>query len=144
MGVQGIETMNVNLLESFRPINFDRNILTDHYLNRWTPDNPGAPYPSGVNPSTYFAGDKFVNNLTVVDASFFRLKTVTLGYDVPVQNINLFKSAHVYLSAENLLTITDFEGFDPDANQSGTGIAKSSYNNYPLARVIRVGANIKF
>ncbi|MCF6358104.1 MAG: TonB-dependent receptor, partial [Draconibacterium sp.] len=144
MGVQGIETMNVNLLESFRPINFDRNILTDHYVNRWTPDNPNAPYPSGVNPSVYFAGDKFVNNLTVVDASFIRLKTVTLGYDIPVQKINLFKSAHVYFSAENLLTVTDFEGFDPDANQSGTGIAKSSYNNYPLARVFRLGANIKF
>lgn len=144
MGVQGIETMNVNLLESFRPINFDRNILTDHYLNRWTPDNPDAPYPSGVNPSTYFAGDKFVNNLTVVDASFIRLKTVTLGYDIPIKNINWFKSAHVYFSAENLLTITDFVGFDPDANQSGTGVAKSSYNNYPVARVFRVGANIKF
>ncbi|MDB4584326.1 TonB-dependent receptor [Draconibacterium sp.] len=144
MGVKGIETMNVNLLESFRPINFDRNILTDHYVNRWTPDNPDAPYPSAVNPSIYFAGDKFINNLTVVDASFFRVKTITLGYDIPVQNIKLFKSFHVYLSGENLLTITDFEGFDPDANQSGTGIAKSSYNNYPLAKVFRLGANIKF
>ncbi len=144
MGVQGIETMNVNLLESFRPINFDRNILTDHYINRWTSSNINAPYPSGVDPSLYFAGDKFVNNLTVVDASFFRLKTVTLGYDIPVQNINAFKSVHVYLSGENLLTVTDFEGFDPDANQSGTGVAKSSYNNYPLAKVFRLGANIKF
>lgn len=144
MGVQGIETMNVNLLESFRPINFDRNILKDHYVNRWTPGNPDAPYPSGVNPSVYFAGDKFVNNLTVVDASFIRLKTVTLGYDIPLNNFNLFKSARLYLSGENLLTITDFEGFDPDANQSGTGVSKSSYNNYPLARVIRVGASVKF
>ena len=144
MGAQGIETMNVNLLESFRPINFDRNILTDHYLNRWTPDNPNAPYPSGVNPSTYFAGDKFVNKLTVVDASFIRLKSVTLGYNIPVKNLNLFKSAHVYISGENLLTITNFEGYDPDSNQSGTGVSKSSYNNYPLARTIRIGANIKF
>jgi len=144
MGVQGIETMNVNLLESFRPINFDRNILTDHYVNRWTPDNPNAPYPSGVNPSVYFAGDKFINNLTVVDASFIRLKTVTLGYDIPVQNVPWFKQAHVYVSGENLITFTDFEGFDPDANQSGTGVAKSSYNNYPLPMVFRLGANIKF
>lgn len=144
MGVQGIETMNVNLLESFRPINFDRNILTDHSENRWTPDNPNAPYPSGVDPSIYFAGDKFVNNLTVVDASFFRLKNVTLGYTIPVHKIGVFKSAHVYLSGENLLTLTDFVGYDPDANQSGTGVSKSSYNNYPIAKVIRLGANIKF
>ena len=144
MGVQGIETMNVNLLESFRPINFDRNILTDHYENRWTSDNPNAPYPSGVDPSLYFAGDKFVNNLTVVDASFLRLKTVTLGYNIPVQKLGVFKSAHVYISGENLLTITDFVGYDPDANQSGTGVSKSSYNNYPIAKVIRLGANIKF
>ncbi len=144
MGVQGIETMNANLLESFRPINFDRNILTDHYLNRWTPDNPNAPYPSGVKSSSYYAGDKFVNNLTIVDASFIRLKTVTLGYNIPVKRLNLVKSAFVYLSGENLLTITDFEGYDPDANQSGTAVAKSSYNNYPLAKTIRIGANIKF
>jgi len=144
MGVKGIETMNVNLLESFRPINFDRNILTDHYENRWTPDNPDAPYPSGVNPSTYFAGDKFINQLTVVDASFFRVKTVTLGYDIPVQRIDWLKSARIYLSGENLLTITDFVGYDPDANQSGTSVSKSSYNNYPIAKVFRIGANIKF
>jgi len=144
MGVQGIETLNSNVVESLKPINFDRNILTEHYLDRWTPSNPDAEYPSGVNSSIYFNGGKVINTYTVQDASFLRVKNVTLSYDIPVQNTNLFNSVSVFVSGENLLTITNFEGFDPDANQSGTGVTKTSYNNYPLARVFRIGANIEF
>jgi hypothetical protein len=144
MGVKGIETLNSNIIESLKPINFDRNILTEHYTDRWTPANPDAKYPSGVNSSIYFNGGKVINSYTVQDASFLRVKNITLGYDIPLKNFNLFKSASVYISGENLLTITKFDGFDPDANQSGTGVEKTSYNNYPLAKVFRIGANIKF
>ncbi|QGY42479.1 SusC/RagA family TonB-linked outer membrane protein [Maribellus comscasis] len=144
MGVKGIETLNSNVIESLKPINFDRNIMSEHYTDRWTPENPGAEYPSGVNSSIYFNGGKVINSYSVQDASFLRVKNITLGYDIPLKNFNLFKSASVYISGENLLTFTKFEGFDPDANQSGTGVVKTSYNNYPLAKVFRIGANIKF
>jgi TonB-linked SusC/RagA family outer membrane protein len=144
MGVQGIESMNVNVLESLKPINFDRNILTEHYLDRWTVDNPQAKYPSGVNSSVYFNGGKVVNSYVVQDASFFRVKNITLGYQIPIRKSSILKSTNLYMSCENVLTITNFEGFDPDANQTDTSIAKASYNNYPLARVFRIGANINF
>jgi hypothetical protein len=63
-----------------------------------------------------------------------------------MKNIKLFKSVLVSVSGENLFTVTNFDGFDPEANQTGDGtsIEKSSYNNYPLAKVFRIGANIKF
>jgi TonB-linked SusC/RagA family outer membrane protein len=144
LGVEGIETINNNIVESLKPINFDRNIMTKHYTDRWTKGNPDAAFPSGVNSSVYFNGGKIINSYTVQDASFIRLKSVTLGYQVPLGSFKYIQSAKVYLSGENLFTFTDFDGFDPDANQSGTDVSKSSYNNYPLARVFRIGVNITF
>ena len=128
------------------PINFDRNIMTKHYVERWTPENPDSGFPSGVNSAVYFGNGKMINTYTVQDASYLRLKNVTLSYKVPLKNLKIFKSVLVSVSGENLLTFTKFEGFDPEANQTGDGtsIEKSSYNNYPLARVIRFGANINF
>lgn len=139
--VQGISTLDNNIVESLYPINFERNRLAVHYLDRWTPDNPGAEYPSGVNPSVY-GGALAVNSLTINDASFVRLKTVTLSYAIPVGKT--IRSASVYVAADNLLTITKFLGFDPDANASGTGIERASYNSYPLNRTIRFGVNLGF
>lgn len=146
LGVKGIKTFNANVLESMFPINFDRNIMTEHYLGRWTPENPDTGLPSGVNSAVYFGGGKMINSYTVQDASFLRLKNVTLGYNIPLSNFKLFKSVLLSVSGENLFTITDFDGYDPEANQTGDGsnVEKSSYNNYPTARVLRIGAHIKF
>ncbi len=139
--VQGISALDNNIVESLYPINFERNRIAEHYLDRWTPDNPGAKYPSGVNPSVY-GGALAVNSLTINDASFVRLKTVTLSYAIPVSR--KIRSASVYVAADNLLTITKFLGFDPDANASGTGIERASYNSYPLNRTVRFGVNLGF
>ena len=147
LGVHGIQTFNGNALESMVPTNNNRNIMTKYYINRWTPDNPNTGYPSGVNSSIYFSGGKSINSYTIQDASFLRLKTVSLSYNILLNNFKLFKSVLLFLSGENLFTITNnFDGYDPEANQTGDGTAiiKSSYNNYPSARVIRIGANINF
>jgi hypothetical protein len=145
-GVHGIQSFNVDVEESLYPINFDRNIMTKHYIDRWTPDNPDARYPSGINSAIYFGGGKMINSLTVQDASFLRLKNVTIGYNFPLNNFKLFKSIQLSLSGENLFTFTKFDGYDPDANQSGDGsnVEKANYNNYPLARIYRIGASINF
>ncbi len=143
-GVHGVQTFNANVLESLFPINFERNIMSKHYTDRWTPDNPGAEFPSGVNSPVYFGGGKMINSYTIQDASYLRLRNITLSYNIPVTNIQTFESVRVSLSGENLFTITNFDGFDPEGNRSGTGVVRSSYNNYPSARAIRIGANINF
>lgn len=143
VGVHGIETLNNNAVESLYPINFRRNRIAKYYDDRWTKDNTGAKYPSGVNPSSY-GGGKAVNSLTIQDASFIRLKNITLNYNVPLRNKNIISQLSFYVSCENVITITDYDGYDPDGNSSGTGVVKTSYNNYPLARTFRVGTSIKF
>lgn len=141
-GVQGVSSLDNNIVESLYPINFERNRIAEHYLDRWTPANPGAKYPSGVNPSTY-GGALAVNSLTISDASFLRLKTASLSYAIPLAGKKA-RTASVYVAADNLLTITKFLGYDPDANASGNGVERASYNSYPLNRTIRFGVNVGF
>ncbi len=50
----------------------------------------------------------------------------------------------VYFAVDNLFTITDFEGYDPDASAEGNGVSRASYNSYPLARTIRLGLEVRF
>ncbi|WP_186755559.1 TonB-dependent receptor [Echinicola salinicaeni] len=142
--VNGIETLDANVTESLYPTNEYRNRISKYLLNRWTPDNPTNEYPSGVNPTAY-GGDYIINSITVQDASFFRLKTVTLGYNFPIKNKKVFNNINAYVAADNLFTITDFEGFDPDASATGTGsVSKVNYNSYPLSRTVRFGLNVTF
>lgn len=143
-GVEGIETLNANVTESLYPTNNVRNSISRYFLDRWTPENPSNKLPSGVNPSLY-GGGRAINSLTVVDASYIRLKNITIGYAVPLPESMELSSLRVYAAAENIVTITDYEGYDPDASASGSGnVTKVNYNSYPLARTFRLGIDIKF
>ena len=141
-GVQGIQTLDANVTESLYPTNTVRNSITKYFTERWTADNPSNTFPSGVNSSLY-GGARAINSLTVLDASFVRLKNVTLGYSLPFKS-KVFESVKIYAAAENLLTITKYQGFDPDASATGNGVTKVNYNSYPLARTFRVGLDINF
>jgi TonB-linked SusC/RagA family outer membrane protein len=140
---QGVKVLDNDIVESLYPINFNRNRIAKYYLDRWTPTNTKTPYPSGINPSSY-GGALSINSLTITDASFIRLQTATLSYDLALQKKALFKSASVYVAGDNLFTITKFAGNNPDANASGTGVERTVYNSYPLSRTIRIGANLTF
>ena len=144
-GVQGIENFSNLAAESLYPINKERNHLAMHYLDRWTTSNTDAVYPSGVNYTSYSDGTNKVNTYTVQDASFMRIKNITLNYNLPINSIDFIKSGNVYISGENLLTIApDYIGFDPDGNSDGTGVSRADFANYPLARVIRIGCKLNF
>jgi len=143
VGVQGIETIDGNVTESLYPTNSARNSISTYFLDRWTPENPTNKLPSGENPSLY-GGARAINSFNIVDASFVRLKNITLGYDVPFAEKIGLSSLNVYVAADNLLTITNFDGFDPDASSNGGGVVKQNYNSYPLARTVRLGVNVKF
>ena len=143
-GVSGISTLDVNVLEALYPTNEYRNRLAKYYLNRWTTSHPTNKYPSGVNSSEY-GGQYSVNSLTVADASFFRIKNISLTYDIPLKNKNIFQAAQVYAAVDNLATFTSYDGFDPDASATGsTSVSKVNYNSYPLARTFRFGVNLTF
>ncbi len=71
------------------------------------------------------------------DASYIKLRNLTVGYTLPKRWANkaFMKSARVYFSAENLLTITSYPGLDPEM---------SANTNYPIMKQLSFGTNITF
>ena len=110
-----------------------------YVLNRWTGEGSTNDYPrftvTDPNQNWSKASDFFIK-----DASYFRLKNVTLGYTLPVNWTNkiFVKKFRVYVACENALTFTKYDGFDPEiADYVDRGI-------YPQARTVQFGANITF
>lgn len=141
-GVHGVSLLNNNLVDTYFPINFRRNKIAEPYLNRWTPSNPTNEYPSFVNPTAQ--GQRVVNTKTVTDASYIRLQSLRIGYNVPVQNIGAISHLNIYLTGNNLFTVTDYIGTDPAANAAGGDVFKIDYNTYPFARTFLFGVNVGF
>ena len=139
-GQEGVELLNVNAIQSLYPGTFRLNRYAHQYLDRWTPQNTNTIWPSGTNPSSYGGGR--VNSLVVEDASYIRLKSINISYQVPVDNIKFLSSLKLYLTGQNLLTITDYSGFDPEANSFGRNNTKVDYSSYPLASSWILGVNI--
>ncbi len=141
-GQYGADLLNGMAMESMYPGNATRNKLTNQVVDRWTTQNTDAKWPSGINSSSYGASSK-VNNLVIEDASYIRLKSVQLGYNIPVK-LKGISSAKVYVSGQNLFTITDYTGYDPEANAFGQNNVKIDYSSYPLARTWMLGVNVQF
>ena len=113
-------------------------------INRWTADNPSQEYhrlTTDLTRNTVFS-DFYVEN-----GSFLRLRNLQLGYTFNPLLLKKAKiqSARVYISANNLLTITQYQGFDPDIGSSGGTLAAGiDYGFYPQARTLMTGLSIKF
>ena len=90
-----------------------------------------------------------VSTRFIEDGSYIRLGEVTLGYQIPARlarTTNLV-DARIYVSGRNLKTWTDFTGFNPDANSSGSSANTSlgtEFYSYPLARTITIGVSGSF
>ncbi|MFN0213752.1 MAG: SusC/RagA family TonB-linked outer membrane protein [Saprospiraceae bacterium] len=101
------------------------------WLDRWTPENPGDTYPRLV--STDPNNNQRPSDFYVEDASFLRLRNLQLGYSLPntVLSRVKMKGLRIYFSANNLFTLTGYNGFDPDIGTNGwildTGIDKGYY-----------------
>ena len=82
------------------------------------------------------------------DGSFFRLRNVTLSYDFPAALMQKVKigGARIYVSADNIWTLSKFSGMDPEVRLDGDQwhLAGSYSNNYPVPMSITAGIDIKF
>jgi len=116
------------------------------WANRWRgDDNPG----DGI----HAAGPQIVhriNTLWLEDASFLRLNNLTIGYVLSpalVGNGNIFKRLRLYGSAQNLLTITNYKGANPEGQAASADNVLSpgfDTNAYPIPRTFIIGLNVKF
>ncbi|TXF83896.1 TonB-dependent receptor [Neolewinella aurantiaca] len=118
-----------------------KNQTVDWYENRWTPENPtnDIRYPS-INSSS-----PPVANYMVEDGSYIRLKNISLRYTLPLAN-SVLSSVQLYLTGTNLITITDYSGFDPEVSSlGGNSLAPGvDLGVYPRQKGYTFGANVKF
>lgn len=113
------------------------------WRNAWTPQNPTNSLPA-LHTDGYAGVNNYANSTYFLqDGSYLRLKNVMLAYNVPVEFVNRIKCKDltVYVSGENLLTFTKFEGQDPERSLSSY---TNVYLSYPQARTINFGLNVKF
>ena len=93
---------------------------------------------------TDFVGKVTYSDYYLEDATYVKLDNVSLAYALPVKKNNYLKGASIYLTGQNLLTITGYKGVDPEVSLSGLapGIEPLAY--YPRTRVFTLGAKINF
>jgi TonB-linked SusC/RagA family outer membrane protein len=110
-------------------------------LNRWSPENTNTDVPrANANRRTLL-----YSNL-VEDGSFLRLQSLTLGYQLPESILRGARSGRVYVTGQNLFTISDYSGFDPEVNSLGGSPSARGLDvgAYPRARIWNFGVNITF
>ncbi len=113
------------------------------WLDRWTPENPGNTYPRLV--STDPNNNQRPSDFYLEDASFVRLRNLQIGFSLPATLLDKIrlKGLRIYFSANNVFTLTDYTGFDPDIGTNGwildTGIDKGFY---PTNKVFGGGLKI--
>ncbi|MBC3541844.1 SusC/RagA family TonB-linked outer membrane protein [Rufibacter sediminis] len=122
------------------------NVAKDVYEGRWTPENVNAEYPRIVG------GAAGTNNTRrssryLEDASYLRLKNITLGYNLPRTLTSKIKvsNARIYLTGQNILTFTDYSGFDPEVTSDYTvGNLGVDQGSIPQFKTYMLGLNLSF
>jgi TonB-linked SusC/RagA family outer membrane protein len=128
---------------------------TTAILNRWKNTGDVAALPRAGQDVTS-GGNLRPSDFFVEDGSFMRLRNLTLGYTIPAAKIgmlthNVLSSVRFYIAAENLLTITKYQGFDPevstlDAGNGSAFIFRRGMDNFqlPQPRVFMAGIQVGF
>jgi len=112
-------------------------------LNAWSPTNPNGTVARVTDSPVPQVTDRYIQ-----DGSYLKLKNATLGYTFPIGALSAIhaKKIRIYLSGENLLTITKYKGLDPEANFYDNDNTKQGidYGTYPPVRTFLAGLNVTF
>ncbi|MCV9387304.1 SusC/RagA family TonB-linked outer membrane protein [Reichenbachiella ulvae] len=143
-GVHGNDMLNFTAME-LQTMSGKSNAST-YALDRWTPSDPNTDVPKASSARPYRVSSKYI-----YDASYVRLKNVTLGYTFPRSMLEkvFIRSLRVYVSGQNLLTMTDYPGLDPEVGYQNSGSGGDGnrnigldYASYPNVRAYTFGINL--
>ncbi|MDJ0364657.1 TonB-dependent receptor [Hymenobacter sp. H14-R3] len=142
-GSQGGKIYNLNRVYTEGGLYGNGNSST-RVLGRWTGEGSSNDVPRAIatNPNL----NQRVSSYYVEDGSYVRLKVLSLGYNFPKALINRFagQTLRVYVTAQNLVTLTKYTGFDPEVGPVGNGGLGIDRGIYPQSRVFLAGLNIGF
>lgn len=118
----------------------DVNVAAGTLGKVWTPDNPSAEFPR-LTLNDRNGNYQRPSSLFIEDASYLRLRNVQLGYSFKIKGIQKLR---VYVSGQNLVTLTKYSGFDPEVSAGGNVINDFGidYGRYPVAKTFLMGFNL--
>lgn len=146
-GVQGVDVFNANnfdLNAMQRLFNSGSEVLDRAIVSNGVVTNPSATLPRAVGAGTNWSSP---SQRYMEDGSYARLKNVTLGYTLSGDTFaNYFSNIRFYLSGQNLVTLTNYSGLDPeiariDGNASSAGI---DIGRYPQPKSVIFGVEVTF
>ncbi|MCB2407607.1 SusC/RagA family TonB-linked outer membrane protein [Hymenobacter lucidus] len=156
-GVQGNDVMN---LSRFLTDNTADNSNYRADFNPWTPTNPSTSTPRAIKSGGPQNGEAAGNNARfnstrwLEDGSYLRLKNLQLGFSVPktaLERTKYVASLRVFATAQNLFTVTDYTGYDPETvgsgafNTLGNNLARGvDEGSYPNLRSFTLGIQAGF
>ncbi|TDS14680.1 TonB-linked SusC/RagA family outer membrane protein [Sphingobacterium paludis] len=138
-----------DIVNEFRKYNVSLNgrwtPTREAYENRWT--GPGSqgnfdrPSENSGSPIRDYA-----NSLWVENGSYLRLRDITVGYTLPEAWSSQLKISRlrVYCSAQNLLTLTSYSGYDPEVSWGAASVNGWDRGNYPAAKSVTAGLRVDF
>ncbi|KAA2242914.1 TonB-dependent receptor [Chitinophaga agrisoli] len=148
-GSQGNDMFNASRIETESMVD-PRNQSTE-VLRRWKTPGQATDIPRATPNNT---NNSLISTRYVENGSYMRVKSATLSYDLPATLLNKIrlKSLRVYVTGENLLTFTKYNGFDPEVNFLGTSTNNEEVNTslgvdfgtYPQTRNLIIGLNVSF
>ena len=121
------------------------NVLKIYYDQHWT--GPGTS--NTIEAPLHNAGEwKNFSDRDIEDGSYLRFKTISLSYNLPkgFLSLNWIRSAKIYIAGENLITITNYTGFDPEVDLYSSSNVQMGVDNgaYPVSKCIRFGVKLGF
>ncbi|QEC44374.1 SusC/RagA family TonB-linked outer membrane protein [Pseudobacter ginsenosidimutans] len=142
-GRQGGNIVNMNY-RLFNDVGSYNNVTQEAWDNRWTPENwEHATYPKAWKTE---GRPMYITKRFLEDGSFIRLRNVVLGYNVPLSSTRILERLRIYISGTNLLTISNYKGFDPDINGFGEDPALRGVDlsAYPNSKTFNFGIQASF
>jgi TonB-linked SusC/RagA family outer membrane protein len=133
----GNDIFNYNAMELELPSG-GQNVYAD-LVNRWTPENPSDRYPKATTNRSAVFSDAYME-----DGSYLKVKTLTVAYTFPNLNSQRIGGLKLYLTAQNLLTFTEYSGYDPEVSYRGATNLElgEDFGGYPQARTFMAGVKM--
>jgi len=145
----GHDILNANRIEFEQPQAKTNNGLSG-MADLWTPYNTDTDVNTIRYQTVYGKPPKGnqVDNRYIEDGTYLKLKTVSLGYTLPQDLMSRwgFKKCRVYVSGQNLLTWTNYSGYDPDVSVGKYGALTPNldYSAYPQSTIVSGGVELVF
>lgn len=138
----GNDILNANRLVFENPASKPNANMFASYADRWTVDNPTSNMPRARA-----IGSNEYSSLYVEDGSFLKLKNISLGYNLPQSVLKRIKisNARIYVSADNIATLTNYSGADPEVSTRNSVLTPGfDWSAYPRAFTASLGVNVTF